>query len=83
VTALHIFSPWWGALRVSSWFLILLWIGWDLLYLVLRVESNIAYIAHVVGFAIGFTIGFVLAWKKWIRPTRYEQTILQVVGMDR
>lgn len=66
---------------LSSWIMILLWFGFDLFYLLAGAQTGVAYVAHVAGFCTGFAIACLLAWRQVLVPTRYEQTLLEVLGI--
>ncbi len=72
-----------GVNRLSSGWIILLWLVWDVLLLSLGFGGNTALWAHVGGFAIGFAIAAVLAVTGWVRPTPDEQTLLEVLGISQ
>jgi membrane associated rhomboid family serine protease len=74
---------WPAAFQLSSWMAILLWVGLDVLFLVLGVQDGIGYGAHVAGFAVGFSVAAILAATRIIRPTPYEHTLLQVFGFGQ
>ena len=69
-----------GMRRISSGWIILLWIGWDVLMLSVGGKGGTALWAHVGGFAVGFGIALALAAVGWIKPTSDEQTLLDVLG---
>jgi membrane associated rhomboid family serine protease len=66
--------------RLSSWIVILIWFGFDLLHLALGEQTEVAYAAHVAGFLIGFGVASYLAWQRILEPTPYEQTLIEVFG---
>jgi membrane associated rhomboid family serine protease len=68
---------------VPSWSAIVFWIGMNVWNLSRTVEHGVGYPAHIAGFVVGFVAAWLLASTRIIRPTRYEQTLLQVLGMDR
>jgi membrane associated rhomboid family serine protease len=72
----------WADFQLSGWMVILASIGWDILNFARGGEDGIAYPAHVAGFAIGVVAGWLLAGTDRFRPTRYEQTLRQVFGLD-
>jgi membrane associated rhomboid family serine protease len=71
---------WSEAFYVSAWVPMLTWVGFDALYLWLGVEG-IGFVAHLAGFATGFSIALVLAATRIVQPTRYEETLLQMLGI--
>ncbi|MCK4624272.1 MAG: rhomboid family intramembrane serine protease [Phycisphaerae bacterium] len=70
-----------GVSTLSSGWIILFWIAWDVLFLGLGAENGVALWGHVGGFAAGFAIAMLCAWTGWIKPTQDEQTLLQVFGI--
>ena len=46
-------------------------------------ERRVALWAHMGGFLTGFSIALLAAWMGWIKPTRDEETLLQVMGWER
>jgi membrane associated rhomboid family serine protease len=74
---------WAAEFRLSSWIVIAVWIGLDIVCLACDVQNRISYPAHVTGFGVGAVVAWFLASTRIVRPTRYEQTLLQVFGLDR
>lgn len=70
-----------GVGRLSSFWIIVLWVVWDVLYIVLGATTNVAVWAHVGGFAAGFGIALLCAAMGWVRPTEDEETLLDVLGI--
>ena len=67
--------------RISSFWVLLFWVAWDVLYLVLGTSGGVALWAHVGGFAAGFGIAMICALAGLIKPTKDEQTIFQVLKL--
>ncbi len=65
---------------ISSIWVILMWVGWDFLFLSLGAETGIALWSHVGGFSTGFLIALATAAFGWIKPDQDEQTLLQVLS---
>lgn len=61
---------------VSSIWIILLWLLWNVLGALFG-HSNIAHFAHLGGFVAGFGIAFVLCYKGWITMEAYEKSLWQ------
>jgi membrane associated rhomboid family serine protease len=80
ISALFIFFPAARIVEFSSGWLILLYIIFDVYGAVFQRHAGVAYLAHVAGFAAGSGIIALLLWKKWLAPTRWERTLLQVFG---
>jgi len=70
-----------GVSTLSSGWIILLWLAWDVLCLALDASGGVALWAHVGGFAAGFIVATVLAAAGWIRPSPDEQTLFELLGV--
>lgn len=70
-----------GIGRLSSVWIILLWIVWDVFLLTAGFGGAVALWAHVGGFAAGFGIAMLCAVMGWVRPMPGEQTLLNVLGV--
>ena len=82
VTAVWFYAIFWlRTFTLSSVWVILYWVGWDVLFLVLGSKGRVGYEAHVGGFATGFALGLLLAAGRWVRPHEDEQTLLQLLGI--
>jgi len=63
---------------VSSIWMILFWLLWDGAGAIFfSGSSNVAYFAHLGGFAAGFGITFLLCYKGWITMEEYEKSLWQ------
>lgn len=71
---------WWrpAVSRLSSGWIILLFIVWNILYLAFGVRTYVGLWCHVMGFATGFLIALLCAVCRLIKPTADEQTLLQL-----
>jgi len=69
--------------EISSVWVILFWVGWDVLHLIWGSQGGVAYVSHVGGFAAGFGVALASAAIGWIRPTEDEQTLLEVLGLRK
>jgi len=65
---------------LSSFWIILFWVGWDVLEFSLGIQGRVAVWAHLGGFALGFLAGLLCASRGWIKPEPDEQTLLQILG---
>ena len=72
-----------GISQLSSMWMILFWIAWDLFFLIHNAPTQVAHWAHVGGFLTGFIIALVCAFTGLIKPTQDEQTLLDVLGISR
>jgi len=64
---------------LSSFWMILLWVAWDVCTLAIGLPTNVALTGHLAGFASGFIVTLLLAATGIIRPKRHEQTLLLVL----
>lgn len=69
--------PYVRTFSVSSIWLILLWLLWDVLGAAGGSREHVAYFAHLGGFASGFAITMLMCYKGWITMERYEESLLQ------
>ncbi len=72
------FRPIIHAFTISSIWMVLFWVFWNVVG-ALRPEggSNVAYTAHLGGFAAGFGVALLMCHKGWITMERYEKSLLQ------
>lgn len=68
---------------LSSYWVILYWLLWDIGSLVLDAGGGVAFWAHVGGFASGFGIGMACAALGYVQPNEDEQTLLQVFASPK
>ncbi len=64
---------------MSSIWLVLFYVAWDVTFILLGAGGSVALWAHVGGLLAGFVIAFVAAYVGWLRPEEDEQTLLQVL----
>lgn len=69
--------PYVRTFAVSSIWMILLWLAWDVLGAATGGDNHVAYFAHLGGFASGFGIAMLMCYKGWITMERYEESLLQ------
>lgn len=70
-----------GVIYISSGWLVLFYMGCDLLGLVvIGNRGGVAYLCHLVGACSGIILAGVLLAAGWIRSTAYEENLLQVLG---
>ena len=67
-----------GSFSLSSYWMILMWLAFDILGLVTGAEY-VAYLSHVAGFAAGAVTAVALLATKRLKPTKYERTLLDLV----
>ena len=65
-----------GRFSLSSYWMILWWLFWDLLgFFFCRSVSDIAYAAHVGGFVTGFGIAYLMCLKGWVDSDRWDESL--------
>ena len=69
--------------HIASFWMILIWVAWDLCFFLLRLPTNVGVVAHLSGFVFGFLVGIALVVSNRIRPTRYEETLIDVLRKAR
>jgi len=73
-----IFFVYWRWFTISSIWMILFWLLWDIVGAAfLSGSSNTAYFAHLGGFGTGFGITLLLCMKDWIKMETYEKSLWQ------
>jgi membrane associated rhomboid family serine protease/DNA-directed RNA polymerase subunit RPC12/RpoP len=73
-----LFFVYWRWFTISSIWMILFWLLWDILGAVFfSGSSNTAYFAHLGGFATGFGITLLLCMKGWIKMETHEKSLWQ------
>lgn len=72
----------WGTFSISAGWMILLWVCFDI-WGIARGGEGVAYWAHLGGFASGVAIGVVGLKRNWVRMTKTECSLLEVLGVDR
>ena len=78
--AYWLFLFWRGVFRVAAMWVIAVYVGFDVLGLVLGRSSGVAYLAHVVGFFVGASFTATLVWARWVEMDANEMSLLQVWG---
>ena len=69
--------PYVRTFAVSSVWMILLWLAWDIFGAMGGSGARVAYFAHLGGFTSGFAIAMLMCYKGWITMERYEESLLQ------
>jgi membrane associated rhomboid family serine protease len=67
-----------GTFSVSSFWMILLWLAFDIWGAVWG-GGNIGYVAHLAGFAAGFALAVGLLALRWVEMDRGERSLLQII----
>ncbi|WP_146663354.1 rhomboid family intramembrane serine protease [Anaerohalosphaera lusitana] len=75
--------PIYTTFTLSSYWMILFWLTFDIWGAFSGIESGTAYWAHVGGFAGGFGLGVLMLKMGWVEMERYEESLLSMLGMDR
>jgi membrane associated rhomboid family serine protease len=78
VFAFWLIVPYIRVFAVSSIWMILLWLSWNVVGALLPGSSNVAYFAHLGGFGAGFGITFLMCKQGWITMEKYEKSLLQM-----
>jgi membrane associated rhomboid family serine protease/DNA-directed RNA polymerase subunit RPC12/RpoP len=76
--AFWLILPYVRVFAVSSVWMIVLWLCWNVIGALLPGSSNVAYFAHLGGFGAGFGIAIVMCQKGWITMEKYEKSLLQM-----
>jgi membrane associated rhomboid family serine protease len=71
-----------GEFTISSYWLILFYFLGDLFGTLIQHLSGVAYICHVVGAMVGFCLALALVALGFYPATRYEENLLQFIGMQ-
>jgi hypothetical protein len=71
-----------GWFEVSSYWIMLLWLGFDILGVALGLGS-VAYWAHIGGFAAGLGLAILLMTGRLVSMDATERTLLDVFGLRR
>jgi membrane associated rhomboid family serine protease/DNA-directed RNA polymerase subunit RPC12/RpoP len=77
ITCVFVFLFYIRVFAVSSVWMILFWMGWDVVGALIPGSSHVAYFAHFGGFAAGFGIALLMCQKGWITMEKYEKSLLQ------
>ncbi len=68
-----------GTFEVSSIWIVLYWVTFDVLILKLDLAGNVGVYAHLTGFAVGAGIGLLLVLTGLIQSDRYEQNLVELL----
>ncbi len=78
ITCYWVFLPFIKQFTVSSFWMILFWLAFDLFgVFALGDSAGVAYFAHLGGFAAGFALAVLMLKTGYIQMTRYEKSLLQ------
>jgi membrane associated rhomboid family serine protease len=71
-----------GTFNVPGFVVVIFFMLSDLFSVALLGRSGgVAYVAHLIGLFFGFALAITLVWTRWIRSTKYEENLLQAVGI--
>jgi membrane associated rhomboid family serine protease len=70
-----------GTFSVSSYWMVLLWLAFDI-WGAITGGDNIAYFAHLAGFAIGFLLAILMLVLRWVQMEPGERSLLQILSGD-
>ena len=65
---------------VSSYWLVLLWAGFDIVGLIGDGEPQVEYVAHLVGLVAGLTLAVAMLKTGWVKMERGERSLLEVLS---
>lgn len=57
--------------------MIVFWLLWNVLGAFLSSGAQVAYLAHLGGFAVGFAVALVMCKAGWLTMEKYEKSLLQ------
>jgi membrane associated rhomboid family serine protease len=72
-----------GTIYIPAWTLILTYLVSDLLGAIFLSHGGVAYLCHVFGAWLGIGLGVVFVVRGWVKPTRYEENLLQALGFSK
>jgi len=79
ITCYLVFFPYIRGFNVSSAWMILFWLVFDILGAMLGGGGGVAYFAHLGGFAGGVVLAFLMLKYKMVTMERYEKSLLQII----
>lgn len=82
ITCLFGFFPYYRKFSVSSYWMILYWLAFDILGAILG-GGMVAYWAHIGGFAGGFGLAWLLVHVGFIKMTRFENSLLDLIHKQK
>src|SRR5439155_15975748 len=74
---------WAGVTRIAAYWVVLFFVVGDLIGVVLDRGGAVAYVAHLGGALGGFALGIALVKLRVVRSTRYEENLLEFLGLQR
>ncbi|MBE0536568.1 MAG: rhomboid family intramembrane serine protease [Phycisphaerae bacterium] len=78
MTCLWMFMLRFGTFTISGYWMILLWLGFDIMG-VMTSGDGVAYFAHLGGFAAGVGVGFGLLATNVVKTDDFDETLLQIL----
>ena len=79
ITCYFVFFPYIRGFNVSSAWIILFWLVFDILGAMLGGGGGVAYFAHLGGFAGGVVLAILMLKFKILTMERYEKSLLQII----
>lgn len=79
ITCYWVFFPYTRQFNLSSAWMILFWLAFDILGAILGGGGGVAYFAHLGGFAGGVVLAILMLKFKMVTMERYEKSLLQVI----
>ena len=79
ITCYFVFFPYIRGFNVSSAWIILFWLVFDILGAMLGGGGGVAYFAHLGGFAGGVVLAILMLKFKMLTVERYEKSLLQII----
>jgi len=74
---------WAGMTRVSAYAVVLFFVVGDLIGVLIDRQGAVAYVAHLGGALGGFVLGVTLVKLGVLRSTRYEENLLEFMGLQQ
>jgi membrane associated rhomboid family serine protease len=78
ITCYWLFFVYVRQFTVSSFWMIIFWAVWNNVIGLFLGDPDIAYYAHLGGFAAGFAAAFLMCKQGWIKMERYEKSLVQM-----
>ena len=64
---------------ISSYWMVLFWLAFDILGAAISGGGRVAYFAHLGGFAAGFSLAILMLKMNWVQMYKYETSLLQML----
>jgi membrane associated rhomboid family serine protease len=84
VTVAFVYWLWMAkTFSLSSFWMILYWVAWDVVSAAAQFSTGTAYMSHIGGFLLGFAVALTCLLGGWLSPTQDEQSLLQAMGIHK